>query len=281
MRLLRAKDPRLNAALRPDQWAQAARVRRSLTAARVGVALALLCGVAAYFWYPIDRTGEMTPEAVVEAAGLAMTRAGHYRFRLDVAGHAQDYPFPEAGLTGEFQRSPLVLHLAGQVLSNESQVPVEYYQQGQDLYLKHPVSGKWLVMPGAAEAELGAFLPENLAAALVGGVKHAERIGEEWLPGGEAVEFRLDVDPQVMMPGAPDRQKDTTDYLLWVNTRTLRPARLEVSVRTATPPGMQADRLQFSYQVIYDYRWRPRLSVPQEILSTAEDAADQGPAGGQ
>jgi hypothetical protein len=280
MHLLRARDPRLDPALRPDQWAHASRMGRAGRAARAGVVLALLCGVAAYFWFPFDRTREMSPDAVVEAAGLAMLRAGHYRFRLDLTGSSPDYPFPEAALNGEYQQEPRVLRLDGEVLSGEARVPVAYYLQGQDLYLKHPTIGKWVVVHGASGDDLGAFAPENVVAPLLGGVSHVEVAGRERLPGGEALQLRLDLDPQVLLPNAPARQQDHASYRLWVYTRNLRPARLEVDVHTATPPEMRQESIQFSYTLTWDYGRRPRLTVPQAIVQAAADAGAVGTGAG-
>lgn len=266
------RDPRLNPQLRPHDWAAAARLNRLRALARASVVLAVLVGVAAYLWYPVDRTRDMAPEKVVEAAGLAILRAGHYRFHVDLSGQSTEYSFPDTRLNGQFQRQPQVLHLQGDVAAADSRVPLEYYQEGADVYLLHPTTRTWLVSRNTQLDELTAFLPDNLAAPFIGGLLRADEIGRERLPGGQAVRYRLTLDPAVMLPRFPELQDDRAEYYLWVYTRTLEPAKFAVTV-SRTYTGENQQKTRFTYELTYQFGRQPVLAVPDDIKGSAQDVA--------
>jgi hypothetical protein len=266
-------DPKRNAGLDPREWAAAARLGRLRLAAALAVAASALLGAAAFVWYPVDRTRDLAPEAVVERAGLEILQAGHYRFHAEVTGKAGEYPFPDTKLDGEYQKEPQMLHLTGRVLSGESEVPLEYWLEGSQFYLRHPTLQQWLKVTGMVPEELTSFYPENLAAPLVGGVRGVEEIGRERLPGGQAVQYRLDLDPAVMLPGNPELRQDRVEYRLWVYTRTLRPARFSVRVSHA---GASDNRLQsnrFSYELSWDFGGAGKLAVPAAVAKAEEVGA--------
>ena len=276
--LRRTWDPRLNPMLRPDEWQRAARRSRLRLAAAVVVVLLLALGVAAYLWYPTDRTRGLTPEAVVETAGLALLQAGQYRFEVELSGQSQEYAFPGAALKGEYQRTPPVIHLAGGVDSGESTIALEYYLQGSDLYMLHPITQDWLVMRNSPSDELTSYYPENLAAPFLGGLRGVEELGRERLPGGPAVRYRLDLAPEVMLPRQPDLHGDMVEYELWVYTRTLEPARFSMQVLRKLPaegqqPVVTGDR--FTYQLTWQFRGLQPLSVPEAVSSSAHDVGSE------
>jgi hypothetical protein len=155
-------------------------------------------------------------------------------------------------------------------VSGESRIPLEYYVEGADLYLKHPTLGQWLLAKNSQLDELKAFLPDTLAAPLVGGLRGAEEVGRERLPGGQAVHYRLSLDPAVMLPRFPDLQEDRVEYNLWVYARTLQPARFTATV-TRAHPGEAQLKTRFTYELSFAF-WRlPALAVPADVKSVAQD----------
>ncbi|HWI52772.1 MAG TPA: hypothetical protein VNT01_11600 [Symbiobacteriaceae bacterium] len=276
--LRRTWDPRLNPTLRPDEWQRVSQRNRLRVALAAAAILSVLAGVAAYLWYPTDRTRDLSPEAVVETAGLALLQAGQYRFEVELSGQSQEYPFPGAALKGEYQRTPPVIHLAGDVDSGESTIALEYYLQGSDLYMLHPITQDWLVTRNSSSDELTSFDPENLAAPFLGGVLGVEELGRERLPGGPAVRYRLDLAPEVMLPRQPDLHSDAVQYELWVYTRTLEPARFSMQVVRKLPaegqqPVNTGDR--FTYQLTWQFRGLQPLTVPEAVTSSAHDVGSE------
>ncbi|HYF92296.1 MAG TPA: hypothetical protein VD969_08605 [Symbiobacteriaceae bacterium] len=278
--MLRSWNPRLNPSLRPDEWESVARIARLRVAAGLAALLSVLLGVAAYYWYPVDHTRDLAPAAVVETAGLALLRAGHYRFSMDLSGQSQEYPFPAVSMRGEYQRTPAVLHLAGDVDSGESSIPLEYYLEENTLYMIHPVTQDWLLLRDAPLDELTSFFPENLAAPLLGGLRKVEEEGRERLPGGDAVRYRLELAPEVMLPHQPDLRADDVEYSLWVYTRTLEPARFVMRVVRMQPPvGQQpaAPGDRFTYELTWQFRGLAPLAVPGAVKATAQDVGGEAP----
>lgn len=278
--MLRSWDPRRNPALRPDEWAGAARLTRLKAAAAAAVVLSLLLGVAAYFWYPVDHTEGMTPEAVVETAGLALLRAGQYRFAVVLSGRSKDYTFPTVTLAGEYQRQPAVVQLSGDVQSEESQLHLEYYLEVQDLYVNHPTQHKWLLLKGTQLDELTAYYPENLAAPFLGGVRSVEFVSRDRLPGGEALQYRLDLDPGVMLPRLPDLHGDKVEYRFWVYTRTLEPAQFTMQVvrRQAGDDGQPVPTGDgFTYRLSWQFRGLKPLAVPADVKASAAEVSGTVP----
>lgn len=278
--MLRNWNPRLNPLLRPEEWERAARRTRLRLAAILAVLAVVALGVAAYFWYPVDRTRSLTPEMVVEKAGLALLQAGQYHFQMDLSGEAVEYPFPNAVMKGEFQRDPMLIHLAGAVDSGESRIPLEYYLEAKTLYMLDPVTKHWLFLHDAPLDELTSFLPENLAAPFLGGVLNVEERGRERLQGGPAVRYRLELSPDVMLPRQPDLHADLVTYELWVYTRTLEPARFTMKVVRRQPaegdqPVATGD--WFAYELTWQFRGLPPLTVPDSIKSSAQDVGGEAP----
>lgn len=279
--MLRSWNPRLNPMLRPDEWERAARRNRLRLAAALTALFAAALGVAAYFLYPADRTKNLTPDMVVERAGLALLQAGQYHFHMDLSGQSAEYPFPNAIMKGEFQREPAVLHLAGEVQSGESRIPLEYYLEAETLYMLDPVTKQWVFLHDAPLDELTSFFPENLAAPFLGGVLKVEELGRERLPGGPAVQYRLELNPDVMLPGQPDLRSDVVTYELWVYTRTLEPARFSMQVVRRRPESgtdqapVIGDR--FTYKLTWQFQGLPPLAVPDSIKSSAQDVGGEKP----
>lgn len=278
--MLRSWNPRLNPMLRPDEWERAARRNRLRLAAMIAAFLVVALCVAAYFLYPADRTQNLTPEMVVEKAGLALLQAGQYHFQMDLSGQSADYPFPNATMKGEFQREPALIHLAGDVDSGESRIPLEYYLEAKTLYMLDPVTKHWVYLYDAPLDELTSFTPENLAAPFLGGVVKVEELGRERLPGGPAVRYRLELSPDVMLPRQPDLHADLVTYELWVYTRTLEPARFSMQVVRRQPasgeePAQTGDR--FTYELTWQFRGLAPLAVPDSIKSSAQDVGGEAP----
>jgi|GEM_PF-3378922 len=276
--MLRHRDPRQNAALRPDQWEAAARAIRLRTVARVATVLAILLGVAAYVWYPVDRTREMEPADVVEAAGNVILKAGGYRFSTDLSGESTLYPFPTVSMQGEYQRDPRVIRLEGKVNSGESHMALEYWLDGDSTYLLHPTSKLWLLLRDTTLDELASFTPENLAAPLIGGVRGVEVVGRETLPDGEALQLKLELDPDVMLPNMDNLRSDRAEYRLWVYTRTLRPARFTMSVAQRSGEDETQVSTRFVYQIAWEFGRVAPLVVPDAVKSTAQEATAAPPA---
>ncbi len=266
------KDPRLDPTLRPDQWAAAARWRRIVAVVKLLLLAVVVAGPAVYFLYPVDRTKEMTAEQIARTAGEALLEVPAYRFTVDITGKSADQLFLTARMQGAYQRNPKILHLAGEVESGEGLVDLEYYLDGTDLYLKDPRTGDWLLVANANLDELYAFQPDNLAAPLVTGLLGAEVVGRERLSAGEAVVLRLDLDPQVMLPKLTSLHDDPVEYMLWVDARTLMPARFDIEVEKASD-GVEAEEdhaRRFSYRLVWDFEpWEEPLTIPDEVTSAA------------
>jgi hypothetical protein len=266
--------------LRPDEWERAARRSRLKLAAVIAAVLLTAVGVAAYVWYPADRTRNLTPDMVVEKAGLALLQAGQYHFQMNLSGQSAEYPFPNASMKGEYQREPALIHLVGEVDSGESRIPLEYYLEAKTLYLLDPVTKDWVLLHDAPLDELTSFAPENLAAPLLGGVTKVEELGRERLPGGPVVRYRLDLSPEVMLPRQPDLRSDLVTYELWVDTRTLEPARFSMQVVRRQPasggqPVVTGDR--FTYELTWQFRGLDPLVVPETIKASAQDVGGEPP----
>ncbi|MFZ5826625.1 MAG: hypothetical protein ACOY94_20230 [Bacillota bacterium] len=264
------RDPRLDPRLTPEQWAPA---RRRFVVLLITSLVLLLAGAGTggyYYALSLDKTREMQPEQVVEAAGMAIAQAPGYRFVAQLTGQSADGFFPNAIMTGSYQREPLLLHLSGEAGAGEQKVPLEYYLEGTDLYVKNPRSEGWLLVEDADMEELYAFQPDNLAAPLVTGLRSAEVVGREKLAGGEAMVLRLDLDPRVMRIQAPVAD-ERVEYHLWVYTRTLKPAKFAIEViRNGEAEGARQGA-SFRYQITWDFKKMEPLAVPDAVKEQASD----------
>lgn len=257
------RDPRLDPRLTPDQWDGARKRYRAVLA----MVLVLLFSAAGYGGYrytqTLDKTRGLSAAQVAEAAGMALVKAGGYHFTAQLTGQSPDGFFPNALMKGQFQREPLLLHLAGEAGSGEQKVPLEYYLEGTSLYVKSPRGGTWLQVKDAKLDELYAFQPDNLAAPLVTGVRSADVVGREELAGGAAVQLKLDLDPKVMRLQPPG-ENERVEYRLWVYTRSLRPAQFSIAVAR----GGQAS--SFQYLISWEFPEQVALAVPDEVKQGAQ-----------
>ena len=262
------RDPRLDPRLTPEQWAPARRRFLVLLITSLVLLLAAAGTGGYYYTLSLDKTRQMQPEQVVEAAGMAIAQAPGYRFVAQLSGQSADGFFPNAIMSGTYQREPLLLHLSGEAGAGEQKVPLEYYLEGTDLYVKNPRSEGWLLVEDADMEELYAFQPDNLAAPLVTGLRSARVLGRERLAGGEALQLELDLDPQVMRIQAPGTG-ERVEYRLWVYTRTLKPAQFTIEV--ARPGGEDGSRqaVSFRYQISWDFGEMDPLAVPDEVKNQA------------
>ncbi|HEY3363641.1 MAG TPA: hypothetical protein VGK74_01140 [Symbiobacteriaceae bacterium] len=270
MQLFRRWDPRLNPALRPHEWEKVIRRTRRILTVLGALLVGALIGFGIYVWYPFDRTRGLTPEQIAEGAGMVLLGSGGYRFEVDLTGEAADNLFPAMDLKGEYQKTPPLLHLAGSVKNGDAKVALEYYLEGSTLYIKHPTSSTWVMVKDAAQDELTSFFPDNLAAPLVSGVRKAEIVQREKLPGGQAVQLKLDLDPDVMLPHAQALHQDKAEYMLWVYTRNLRPARFTISV--VPQSGAEQDRQTsfFAYALNLDFTHLSPMTVPPAVKQGAQ-----------
>lgn len=245
------------------------RQRRRLSKGPLAAVLAVSLGVAAYLFFPMDRTRGLSPEAVAAAAGRAILEARGYRFAVELTGEALDQPFPTARMNGEFQRTPPLLHITGEARSGESTVALEYYLDGSDLYVRSPQDRSWMLLRTAHQGTLHLFQPNDLAT-LLQGLTRARVLGRERLPGGEAVAMELELDPAVMQPrlgASPGR----AEYRLWVYTRSLKPARFLMEMRA--PPSTAAPRqpVGFTYVLNWDFRRPATIVVPDQVRKSARE----------
>lgn len=269
MRLAALRDPRLDPRLTPEQWGPAR--RRFLILFTVSLALlAAAVGTGSYYYArSLDKTRGMQPEQVVEAAGMVIVRAAGYRFVAELTGQSVDGFFPNAVMKGEYQREPLLLHLAGEAGAGEQKVPLEYYLEGTALYVKNPRSETWLLIEDAEMEEIYAFQPDNLAAPLVTGLRSAKEIDREKLEGGEALVLKLDLDPNVMRIQAPSPEEHV-EYRLWVYTRTLKPAQFTIDVVRSGEVEAFYQASSFRYQISWDFSKMEPLSVPDAVKQQVE-----------
>ncbi|MGE5675193.1 MAG: LppX_LprAFG lipoprotein, partial [Mycobacterium leprae] len=187
--------------------------------------------------------------------------------------------FPVVDMKGDFQRKPQLLHMAGQVQNGDAQVSIEYYQDGGDLYIKQPLERGWYRLKDSTLDETAAFYPDNLAAPLLSGLRKAEFVGRERLTGGDTVKLQLDLDPNVMLPYATALRADKVEYMLWVYTRDLKPARMAIKV-TPSPDNPDRQTSFFSYVVDLDLKRIPVWAMPPEIKQSAV-LLDEGSAAPQ
>lgn len=283
MQLFRRWDPRLNPHLRPHEWEGAIRRTRLSLILAAAVVAGVLVGVAVYELYPFDQTRALTPEQIAQSAGMVLLQSDGYGFKVNLTGESTDNLFPQMDLSGQYQKSPQLLHLEGQVQTGDAKVALEYYLEGSDLYIKHPVNSTWVLMKETTQSELESFYPDNLAAPLVSGVRKAEVIGKEKMPGGWVVELKLDLDPNVMLPQAPALHSDKAEYLLWVYTRNLQPARFTMSVVPQQGSGDQPERqtAHFAYALDLDLSRQKPAEVPPAVKQGAEVMDQSAKDGGQ
>lgn len=264
MRPVIRRNPLLDPRLTPDQWDGARKRYRVLLA----LVITLLLGLSGYGGYryalTLDKTRNMQPEQVVEAAGMALAKASGYRFTAQLTGESPDGFFPSALMKGEYQREPLLLHLAGEAGSGEMKVPLEYYLEGTTLYVRNPRADDWLLVENANLEELYAFQPDNLAAPLVTGLRSAEVVGREKLADGEALQLKLDLDPKVMRI-QPPTQDERVEYRLWVYTRSLKPAQFTIEVVRSVAEEASREASSFRYQISWDFGKREQLAVPDSV----------------
>lgn len=261
-------DPRLDPRLTPDQWNSARRRYRVL----VSLLLVLVLGAAGYggfrYMLTLDKTRDLQPEQVVEAAGMALAKSAGYRFTVQLSGESPDGFFPNAVMRGAYQREPLLLHLSGEAGSGDLKVPLEYYLDGTTLYVKNPRSETWLQVEEAELDELYAFQPDNLAAPLVTGLRSAELVGRERLPGGEAMQLKLELDPKVLRIQQTG-QDEQVEYQLWVYTRTLMPAQFSIEVVRDGVEEASRQTSSFRYQISWEFPKLLPLTVPDEVKQQA------------
>ena len=263
MPLAARRDPRLDPTLTPTEWA-ASRRRYQLRLGLIILVILALAGAAGYYYLlQRDRTREMTAGEVVEAAGMALVEASAYRFSATLTGGSPDGYFPDARLQGEYQREPLVIHLSGEAGSADTKMPIEYYLEGQQLYVKNPRDEGWMALENPDLEELYAFQPDNLAAPLLAGLRSAELSGREVLNGRETARYNLELDPFVMRIPEPV-EGERIGYRLWVDTQSLRPARLELQVTRLPDQGAS-----FVYRTDLDFGAQAPLAVPAEVKGAA------------
>lgn len=271
---LRFSDPRLNPDLRPHEWEQAAQRTRRRYYLVAAVLLGVFVGVALFVFYPRDRTKGLTAVEVAQSAGRAMLGAAGYRFQVDLTGQSADKLFPSAHMAGEYRREPLAMHLAGEAINGETPMLLEYYLSGSDLYVKEPRDQTWMLVHNADLDELHSFQPDNLGAPLVSAVRRAEVVGRERLTGGEAVELKLDLEPDVMQPLVGVGRSGQVEYRLWVYTRNLRPARFSVDYKARRVPDDPHQVLNFAYTLTWDLRRVPSVVVPDQIRTSAREVTE-------
>ena len=270
---LRISDPRLNPRWRPHEWEPATQRTHRRYYRAAAVLLGVLVGVALFVFYQRDRTKGLTAVEVAQAAGRAMLGATGYRFRVDLAGESADRLFPSARMAGEYQREPAAMHLAGEAINGGTLVRLEYYLSGTDLYVKDPRDQSWMLMHNTDFNELHSFQPDNLGAPLVSAVRRAEVVSRERLTGGEAVEIKLDMDPDVMQPLVGAGRSGQAEYRLWVYTRTLRPARFNIDFRAQRVPDVPHQVLNFTYTLAWDFRRLPSVVVPDRVRTSAREVS--------
>ncbi|MEW8978426.1 MAG: hypothetical protein AB2385_08465 [Symbiobacterium sp.] len=259
------RDPLFDPTLPPAQWAAVRRRRR--VRGILAVLLTVLVGVAAAWGFRTlsDRTRNLTPAQVAEAAGLALLAVERYDFAATLAGSSPDGFFPETQLTGEYQADPPLLHLAGSVGTGTVRTPFEYYLVDGELYVRQVRSGGWLRAPTADAVDVVAFQPDNLAAPLVAGLRGAELLRRERMGDSEAVVLALDLDPAVMQVRPPG-DGERVLYRLWVDTRTLRPLQFTIQVDRPASTGTS-----FQYRLSWTYPESGPLALPDELRQAAAD----------
>lgn len=228
--------------------------------ALLGLLLAALAGLLAWWGWPVDRTASLAPEAIAAAAGRALLAEEQYRFDAHLAGQAVYAAFPNTVMSGAYRRSPRALHLVGEAVTGGVSVPLEYYLQGENLYVRAPGEAGWLVLRDPAAAGLGAFRPNGLAEALATGVRRAAVTGRERLPGGTAL--RLAVEFADGTPGLTAGRAGATTYTLWVYTRSLKPARLTLNYH-------DPDALRYAYTINWRYGRAWGVDVPERVQREA------------
>lgn len=242
------------------------RRQSSLRWGAVGLFLAHLLGVGLYLWFPFDRTKDLSPLAITREAGLAVLSAKGYQFSVALTGPDGNKEFPRSMMNGQFQRQPQVLHLKGSSSTGASTVPLQYYVEGQDLYMQDPRDAGWLLLRRADLGVLSTFQPDRLASPLVEGLRSASVLGRERLPGGEALVLKLELDPTVMKDRLGGARPERLQYKLWVYTRSLKPARLVIEHR----PEEGAKTAAFRYELSWEFRHRfTRLAVPANVKERA------------
>jgi hypothetical protein len=271
--LLRNADPRLDPSLRPDQWGVAARRRRWLLFLSGLVGIALFGVTLVFFLFPMDRTSGLDPEEIAHAAGQAILEASRFSFKLFLDGEMPEQSFPTAVMAGQFQRDPLLLHLVGAVGRDDSRIPLEYYLEGRDLFVKDPGEDTWQVSNESDLGELQSYQPAALAVPFMSGLQRATIVGRDQMVGGEAIVLKLDLYDDVM-PINLGQGAGRIEYKVWIYSRTLKPARLQVDynrVGELTPRQVTS----FSYVITFEFpsRWgllqvKP-LVVPDEVRQTS------------
>jgi len=257
------RDPLLDPTLPPSAWEPARRRQRARR--WLGFILTVLLVLLALWGYDTvsDRTRRLSLEQVVEEAGQALLLAERYSFAAEVTGSSPDSFFPNARLTGEYQAEPRLLHLVGEVGSGQYRTPFEYWLADGQLYVRQTRAGSWLLSPTADLPDVTAFLPDQLAAPLLAGVRGVEMAGRERLGGVNTAVLALDLDPAVMQV-APPGKDEQVDYRLWVDVRRLRPVRFSIRVERPAESGSS-----FHYQLDWTYPESELLALPDEVRQAA------------
>jgi len=232
--------------------------------------LSLVGVILAYLLLPVDRTKGLDPEEIAQAAGQAILAAQRFTFKLLLEGEMPGHDFPTAVMAGQFQREPFHLHLVGAVGMDESRIPLEYYLVGNDLFVRDPGQETWQVIHEPDLGELQSYQPTALAIPLTTGLQRASVVGRDQLVGGEAIVLRLDLYDNVM-PVDLGQGAGRMDYTVWIDTRTLHPARILIDYhRLGDSEPRQVT--SFSYLLTFEFpsRWglsqvKP-LVVPDEVL---------------
>lgn len=266
--LLRNADPRLDPSLRPGQWGAAERRRRWLMLLIGLVGIALVGTIVAFFLFPVDRTKGLDPEEIAHAAGQAILEAPRFTFKLFLDGEMPEQSFPTAVMAGQFQREPLLLHLVGSAGKDDSRIPLEYYLEGRDLFVKDPGEDTWQVIHEPNLGELQSYQPAVLAVPLTTGLQRATLIGRDQLAGGEAIVLKLDLHDDVM-PSNLGEGAERFEYRIWIDSRTLKPARILIDYFWH---GESAPRqvTSFSYLLSFDFPTFWELLQVKPLIFPAE-----------
>lgn len=230
----------------------------------VGLFSVVLVFLAGWRWLPLDRTRGLPAADVAQAAGRAVLAAPGYRFEMSLTGAPGEMRIPSSRMQGVYQRTPELMHLSGRTSTGHTEVSLEYYLEGSDLYMRDPRDNSWMLL---RHPNVETLRPDDLAVPLVRGLRSAAVIGHERLEGGEAVVLRLELDPHLMQRRLNGARPDQVQYKLWVYVRTLKPARMTIQ----HVPGLNATVAAYTYELNWHPGRAPRIAVPPEVKAGARE----------
>lgn len=228
---------------------------------------------------PAPPPGGWDGGAMLSQALLGMEQAGSYRYGMllefEVSlGAPGDFP----GVVPEDFPVEVTVEVEGEVLLPDRRgvvmvlglggfgVEVEARQVGDEVYLRDPLSGVWMLDDADDEAEDSGFLFMSGGFLSVEAMQDVRHEGIDGLPGGLAHRISVRLDPSVLGDGLPGPGLDAAGQLVeyWVGVDDSRLLRVRLAVDSEDGAlTLLADFRDYGAPLVIEAPEIPELNIPE------------------